>query len=206
MDYQKHYQLLINKASHTSGYLEEHHIIPKCLGGTDESSNLKKLTAREHYIAHLLLAKIHGGTLWHAVNLMGRLKKYSNREYERARIEHSKLLSARNKRTKTKPKELRNYQCTNCGSGLVYEEFCHRASKEHYYCNAKCRNTYIATTRPSQVGKKYKRTAPAWNKGLPNSQAAINGKKSAAKQSTTVTGRTRLYREDGSWTWQYPNK
>lgn len=36
-----------------------HHIIPKCLNGTDESSNLTRLTAREHYIAHLLLVKIH---------------------------------------------------------------------------------------------------------------------------------------------------
>lgn len=206
MDYQKHYQLLISKANHTSGYLEEHHIIPKCLGGTDDASNLKKLTAREHYVAHLLLAKIHGGTLWHAVNLMGRLKKYSNREYERARIEHSKLLAAQNKRTKTKPKELRNYTCTNCRDDLVYEEFCHRAPKEHYYCDAKCRNNHVAKTRPSQVGKKYNRVAPAWNKGINNPLSADNARKGAAKLASKVTGRTRLYREDGSWTWQYPNK
>lgn len=45
-----------------------------------------------------------------------------------------------------------------------------------------------------------------WNKGLPNPYAAINGKNGAMKQSLTVTGRKRKYNEDGSWTWEYPNK
>ena len=33
-----------------------HHIIPRCLRGSDEDSNLIKLTYREHYLAHCLLA------------------------------------------------------------------------------------------------------------------------------------------------------
>jgi hypothetical protein len=33
-----------------------HHIVPKCLKGTDDPSNLTKLTYREHYLAHCLLA------------------------------------------------------------------------------------------------------------------------------------------------------
>ena len=36
-------------------YYEEHHIIPKSLGGSNSIDNLVLLTAREHYIAHLLL-------------------------------------------------------------------------------------------------------------------------------------------------------
>ena len=39
------------------GYTEEHHIIPKSLGGQDSSENLVKLTAREHFICHWLLTK-----------------------------------------------------------------------------------------------------------------------------------------------------
>lgn len=39
-------------------YFETHHIVPKSLGGTDDKNNLVNLTAREHYIAHLLLVKI----------------------------------------------------------------------------------------------------------------------------------------------------
>jgi hypothetical protein len=208
MNYSTHYNLLITRAQNRKllTHKEAHHIFPKCLGGTNDPTNLVNLTYREHYIAHLLLAKIHGGPLWHAVNLMGRLKKYSNRHYERSRIEHSKMVSKTNKRTKTKPKENRHYKCSNCGIDLVYNEFCHHSPKEHYYCNATCRNQYIAKVRPSQVGRKHNRTAPAWNKGLPNPTSADNARKGAAKLSAKVTGRKRLYKEDGSWVWQYPKK
>ena len=37
-------------------YHERHHILPKCIGGTDDEENLIDLFAREHYIAHKLLA------------------------------------------------------------------------------------------------------------------------------------------------------
>lgn len=40
-------------------YCEKHHIIPKSEGGSNEPDNLVNLTAREHYIAHLLLDKIY---------------------------------------------------------------------------------------------------------------------------------------------------
>lgn len=205
MNYLNHYTLLIERAKvrTLTHHKEAHHIFPKCLGGTDDPNNLVNLTYREHYIAHLLLAKIHGGPLWHAVNLMGRLKKYSNRHYEKARIEHSKLLSDQNKRLKTKPKETRYYKCTNCDTNLEYTEFCHHPSKDNYYCNATCRNQYIAKVRPSQMGRKHNRIAPAWNKGLPNPISADNARNGAAKLSAKVKGRKRLYTEDGHWTWQY---
>jgi len=41
------------------GYCEEHHVVPKCLGGNDEKENLVYLTAREHFLAHFLLIKIY---------------------------------------------------------------------------------------------------------------------------------------------------
>ena len=37
-------------------YYERHHIIPKCMGGTDKEDNLIDLFAREHFVAHRLLA------------------------------------------------------------------------------------------------------------------------------------------------------
>jgi len=40
-------------------YFENHHILPKCLGGLNIPSNLVLLTAREHFIAHKLLTKIY---------------------------------------------------------------------------------------------------------------------------------------------------
>lgn len=40
-------------------YSENHHIVPKCLGGENNKSNLVKLLAREHFICHLLLTKMN---------------------------------------------------------------------------------------------------------------------------------------------------
>ena len=61
MTYKTHYDNLINRAKERTleGYKESHHIIPRCLGGSDDKDNLVNLTAREHFIAHLLLWKIH---------------------------------------------------------------------------------------------------------------------------------------------------
>lgn len=40
-------------------YTENHHIVPRSLGGSNAPDNMIRLTAREHLIAHLLLVKIH---------------------------------------------------------------------------------------------------------------------------------------------------
>lgn len=50
------------------------------------------------------------------------------------------------------------------------------------------------------------RKGVATTKGRPNPTAANNARKGAAKLSAKVKGRKRLYKEDGSWTWQYPEK
>ena len=42
-------------------YTESHHILPRSLGGADVPDNLVYLTAREHFIAHLLLSKMYTG-------------------------------------------------------------------------------------------------------------------------------------------------
>lgn len=42
-------------------YVEKHHIVPKSLGGSNAKDNLVKLTAREHFICHLLLPKFTSG-------------------------------------------------------------------------------------------------------------------------------------------------
>ena len=40
-------------------YYEHHHIIPKCLGGTNDNTNLVLLTAREHYVCHKILTILY---------------------------------------------------------------------------------------------------------------------------------------------------
>lgn len=90
MNYFLAYQRLIAKAKARvcpEGYVERHHILPRALGGTDDSSNLVALTAKEHFVAHVLLAKIHGGIMWQAVILMsgGRNRYCNGRLFEIAR-------------------------------------------------------------------------------------------------------------------------
>ncbi len=206
MNYKQIYDNLItrSKSRVIECYSEKHHIIPKCLNGTDDVENLAILTGREHFIAHLLLAKIHGGTLWHAVHMMSNMKRYSNREYERSKMEHAKLLGEQNTRTKSKPKEIRYYKCYHCEKTVEKLEFVHHDIKENYKCRP------CSARNNGKNGKKNRGSQPhlkgrsTWNKGIPNPIAAENGKKGAVTQSKRVTGRKRKYLLDGSWKWQYP--
>lgn len=53
MDYNKIYSNLIERARNRPpliGYKEVHHIVPKCLGGNNDDSNLVELTPEEHYM------------------------------------------------------------------------------------------------------------------------------------------------------------
>lgn len=65
--YKKWYDALMATArtkprqKHQGIYYEEHHILPRSLGGIDCVDNLVLLTAKEHFIAHLLLMKFTTG-------------------------------------------------------------------------------------------------------------------------------------------------
>jgi hypothetical protein len=73
MNYQLHYNRLIERARlrpRPEGYVEEHHVIPRCMGGSDDKDNLVFLTAGEHYVAHQLLVKVNpqnAGLIYSAV-------------------------------------------------------------------------------------------------------------------------------------------
>ena len=61
MNYKKIHDQIIDRAKDRilEGYKERHHIIPRCMGGNDSKENLVYLTAREHFIAHMLLCEIY---------------------------------------------------------------------------------------------------------------------------------------------------
>lgn len=59
MNYLNIYNSIVNNKSQRTGYTENHHIIPKSLGGTDDKENIIALSAREHFICHYLLCKIY---------------------------------------------------------------------------------------------------------------------------------------------------
>lgn len=61
MDYKRIYESLIEKGKNRTltEYSELHHIIPRCIYGNNDKTNLVRLTPEEHYLAHQLLIKIY---------------------------------------------------------------------------------------------------------------------------------------------------
>jgi len=85
MNYTLIYNSLVQRAKERTvlneSYVEVHHIIPISFDGLDTEDNTVTLTAREHFIAHLLLAKIYGGKMWFAARRMSCYKKYTSKQY-----------------------------------------------------------------------------------------------------------------------------
>ncbi len=65
--YEKWYSSIIENAKNTPRpeYTENHHIVPKSMGGTNKKSNLVALSYKEHIICHLLLERMTRGTEHH---------------------------------------------------------------------------------------------------------------------------------------------
>lgn len=96
-----------NKLLVESVYTENHHILPKAFWPRYKSFknypwNCAKLTARQHYISHIMLAKLFGGKMWLALDRMtakspshteNRDYRIDSKIYEKIRIEKSKYLS-----------------------------------------------------------------------------------------------------------------
>lgn len=113
MNYIKIYNKLIERARirQLEGYKERHHIIPKCVGGSNEENNLVYLTPKEHFLAHKLLVEIYPNNqkLWYALFLMAvgkqkvKEKQYviSSRVYEKLKTEHSKFLTGKKQSKET---------------------------------------------------------------------------------------------------------
>lgn len=103
MNYSKIYANLISKAKNRciEGYTEDHHIVPRCLGGSDNKENLVSLTPEEHFVAHLLLVKIYPNNhkLVFAVNMMcvGQGRRPNNKRHGWIRRKISKAISISNK-------------------------------------------------------------------------------------------------------------
>jgi len=112
MNYQRIYDAICSRAKSEENlrvlkkknkevYFERHHIIPKCMGGSDDTINLVYLTAREHFICHKLLSEIHldEPKMQYAFWCMLRKGRgqeriiVCSRDYERIKARISKILS-----------------------------------------------------------------------------------------------------------------
>lgn len=121
MNYQRIYDQIIKRSKSENRqkggdvYYERHHIVPKCLGGSNKKENLVLLTAREHFIVHWLLIRIYSDNrkLAHAFWAMCNLKGSSldnriipsSRAFAEAKEHRSELgMSEDQKRKLRKPK------------------------------------------------------------------------------------------------------
>jgi hypothetical protein len=96
MNYEAIYNSLIEKrkSEPSQGYTENHHIIMKSMGGPNDKDNLVTLTGREHWIAHLLLFKIHRNKQTaHACQMMA----MNSEERGNPRIANSRMYEAARK-------------------------------------------------------------------------------------------------------------
>lgn len=153
MNYHRIYEALVLNANTrilSDVYTENHHIIPRCMGGNDTKENLVALTAREHFIAHALLVKMYKDTeyvhkLVYAFNFMKcdgqRGGRANNRTYSLGRDWFKKFHPMKSDDTKQKmigslnryyeeTKEIREIEKKNrreyvycaCGCGNMFEK------------------------------------------------------------------------------------
>jgi hypothetical protein len=118
MNYERIYSQIVDRAKNRvlESYTEKHHILPRCMNGSDDRDNLVNLTAREHFICHQLLVRIYPENpklkfaLWAMCNMKSkRQDRYtpSSRIYERAKNEVVKLISEKKKGTKVSDEQKR---------------------------------------------------------------------------------------------------
>ena len=103
-----YFSIISNAKSRTilpETYTEKHHIIPKSLGGNNSKDNLAVLTAREHFICHLLLPRMTSGNdqikMFHAAWRMCCKGKNSKHNYKITSTIYKKLKEQRAEYLKT---------------------------------------------------------------------------------------------------------
>ena len=102
-----YYQLMtsrksLNRVKSKDEYYEKHHIIPHSLGGDNSDDNLVLLTAKEHFIAHLLLTKFTKNLFKYKMLCAYTLMKgkqditRNSKMYERLKQEYRKSMTGAN--------------------------------------------------------------------------------------------------------------
>jgi hypothetical protein len=107
-------------------YVERHHVLPKSLGGGNEPENLIALTAGDHFFAHELLARVHGGHMWLPLIRMCNPRRYrlSGHQIPRHAYEYAKKKHAAHTSVQrlNNPEQVRlNFKKAHAKSETIYE-------------------------------------------------------------------------------------
>ena len=90
--YSKWYRAIVSQAqadvnNRTAGRFENHHILPRSMGGSNDPVNLVRLTSREHFICHLLLTRmVEGRNLYKMVAALNFMMNSANKRLDKARV------------------------------------------------------------------------------------------------------------------------
>lgn len=160
------------KARQEDGIYEKHHIIPRCLKGSNDKSNLVKLTPREHFIVHMLLCKFTVGQAKHKMlysfNAMSTMR-YGKRKYKLhsrtagvLRKEFYQCLKGRKDSPETRLKKSLRFQGKNNPNyGKKFNEEHRRKlseakkGKKHILFGKKHKPETIEKMKQKKLGKKY---------------------------------------------------
>jgi hypothetical protein len=162
--YTKTYYAIINRAKSrqipTNVYVEKHHIIPRSLGGDNSDKNLIKLSAREHFICHLLLTKMVVGlhkqsmcyAAWQMTHIKGRERyKPSSRMYDILR----KKLSAASKGIPKSEDAKRNMSLAQKGkTGTPHTEEHKKYMSSLYKGKSKNYSSFLGKTHSTETKQK----------------------------------------------------
>ena len=138
-------------------YVERHHIIPRALGGLDSVENLVRLTAKEHFICHLLLTKMLDGQAKHKMIYAANRMLSGNNCQNRYRTTSNIYQYIKSQASKARSLEQRGVPQTE-------------ASNQKRAATLRGRTTYQRTAETIRRLKETKKAHPQvpWNKGKPS--------------------------------------
>ena len=155
-------------------YSEKHHIIPRSMGGDNSVENIVKLTAREHFVCHLLLPKmttgLHRYKMVHAIwqlsicNKNGKRHRPSSRIYENLKKQRREILKEK------------------------------RGNKHHLYGKPGLRLGSITSDETKKKISESKIGSTAWNKG----------KSRTEEERSKISNTRKLRSSDPTWNIRPP--
>lgn len=195
MDYNKIYNSIIlkRKKEIPIGYSENHHIVPKSMGGSNSKNNLVRLTAREHFLAHWLLYKIHKNykmaCAWRFLcRNNDRSKRYTSLSYENARKALSIETSKRQR-------------------GIDNHMFGKKLSKEHMEILS---SLHTGVPKPEEQKQKMRESSPKNKRVLCVNTGVIYTSASEARRQTGGSRHIESVclgkrKTSGGYSWKYVN-
>lgn len=150
MNYELVYKKLVQRGQErgtVEGYKETHHIIPRCMGGTDDKDNLVDLTPEEHYVAHQLLVKMYpeNRLLLYAAHCLSKVTSASSNHWGASNKKYGWLRKRHSEMQKTG-------RVMTCKCGKEHYVTKYRLKRyKNVYCSAECSYLYESRNKKKHI-------------------------------------------------------